>query len=208
MYSEAANRKKEKGKLTRQKLLDAATHLFQQHGFDAVSVDAIVEAAGVSKGTFYIYFESKDTLILDFLTGYVASVDADYRAHLDLLSAEASASETLLALAEKIVDVLTGTIGYQSMRIVYKSMLGENVDMDTVKGYNRALYQLFADILARGIEHGEFRTELSPDTLARHFVMAVRGLSYEWCIRYPDFDLKEQALVHVEILLRGIQTTD
>jgi len=54
------NRKKGKGERTRRKLFESAALLFEKYDPDDVSVDAIVEAAGVSKGTFYIYFESKD----------------------------------------------------------------------------------------------------------------------------------------------------
>jgi len=34
--------------------------------------------------------------------------------------------------------------------------------------------------------------------------MAIRGVSYEWCIRYPNFDLKEQAVAHCLLLIEGI----
>jgi hypothetical protein len=45
---------------------------------------------------------------------------------------------------------------------------------------------------------------MTPDELSQHFVMTFRGLCYEWCIRYPEFDLKEQVLKHFKLLLDGI----
>ena len=75
--------------------------------------------------------------------------------------------------------------------------------MEVVKGYNRALYDHFSDVITRGLDQGEFRNTHTVETLTRHFVMAIRGLSYEWCIRYPDFDLKTQALEHFQLLLDG-----
>lgn len=44
---------------TRDKLLRTARQLFERDGYDATSVSRIVEAAEVSRGTFYLYFESK-----------------------------------------------------------------------------------------------------------------------------------------------------
>jgi len=44
-------------------LLDAAQRLFVQRGYDATPVSAIIEAVGVSKGTFYHYFKSKEDLL-------------------------------------------------------------------------------------------------------------------------------------------------
>ncbi|MFT4075350.1 MAG: TetR/AcrR family transcriptional regulator [Asticcacaulis sp.] len=46
----------------RQKLLEAASEGFRQHGFDGVKVADVMQAAGLSHGGFYTYFESKDDL--------------------------------------------------------------------------------------------------------------------------------------------------
>ena len=46
----------------RRKMLDAATNLFMQHGYGAVSMDAVARAADVSKATLYAHFASKDAL--------------------------------------------------------------------------------------------------------------------------------------------------
>lgn len=52
-------------------LLDAAQELFNALGYDATSVNAIIEKVGVSKGTFYYYFDSKEE-ILDCVAARVA----------------------------------------------------------------------------------------------------------------------------------------
>lgn len=206
MKKEETRRKKEKGEKTKQKLFIAATMLFNQYGFRGITVDRIVEEAGVAKGTFYIYFESKDALIAAFISDYVRKVDTDYRVILDSFSPDTSSSQILLGLIGKIADTLTEIIGYTSMRTVYQLLLTDDIDMGAVKEYARDLYQIFAVVLERGMERGEFISPLSLDELARHFVMAIRGLTYEWCIRYPDFDLKSQALTHYQMLLNGIKS--
>lgn len=205
LNKEKNRRKTEKGEKTKQKLYTAAATLFNKHDFREVTVDRIVKQAGVAKGTFYIYFESKDALIVSFLLDYVRKVDIDYRAVLDSFSPGTSSSRMLLGLISKIADTLTDVIGCTSMRTVYKLLLADDIDTDAVKGYNRDLYKIFSELLKRGIESGEFCDTLSLDEMARHFVMAIRGICYEWCIRYPDFDLKEQALAHFQILLDGIK---
>ncbi len=48
-------------------LAEVALKLWAERGFDQTSVAAIAEEAGISKGTFYLYFESKDALLLDVL---------------------------------------------------------------------------------------------------------------------------------------------
>lgn len=50
------------GSLTRMRIMDAAEDLILDHGFSATSVDRIIEAAGVTKGTFFYHFDSKRNL--------------------------------------------------------------------------------------------------------------------------------------------------
>lgn len=134
-------------------------------------------------------------------------MDTGYRAVLDSFPSDTPSSRILLELIARIADTLTETIGYSSIKTVYQLMLAQDVDMGAVKEYVRDLYQIFADILERGLKHREFSSPLPIQELARHFVMAIRGLSYEWCIRYPDFNLKAQALAHFKLLLDRIKAS-
>ncbi|MGW4470212.1 TetR family transcriptional regulator [Nonomuraea sp. NPDC004354] len=51
-----------RGRRTRAALLQAGREAFEQHGYDAVRIDDVCARAGVSHGTFYTYFDSKETL--------------------------------------------------------------------------------------------------------------------------------------------------
>eukprot|EP01034_Spumella_vulgaris_P018966 gene18966-24243_t len=56
-------------KSTRETIVASAAKLFYAQGIRAVSVDAVAEAAGVTKRTLYYHFESKDELIAAYLEG-------------------------------------------------------------------------------------------------------------------------------------------
>lgn len=51
----------------RQQILDGARRLFLSEGFDAASMGEIARVAGVSKGTLYVYFESKEELFTELV---------------------------------------------------------------------------------------------------------------------------------------------
>jgi hypothetical protein len=36
-------------------------------------------------------------------------------------------------------------------------------------------------------------------------MLAIRGVTYEWCIRFPDYDYKAEALAHFTLLLKGLR---
>ncbi|WP_278336308.1 TetR/AcrR family transcriptional regulator [Desulfonispora thiosulfatigenes] len=178
--------------------------MFTEHDFVDVSIEDITNAAGITKGGFYVHFESKDALIAELIADHVARADTNYKSFLESLPRDIPTSEVLLALIEKIADVLMDTIGYENMNKIYQMLLAGTVDTMAVKGYNRELYTLFHSVLEKGIKQGEFKSTLPAETLSRHFVMAIRGISYEWCIRYPEFDLKEQVVEHSRLLVAGI----
>ncbi len=59
----------ERSRLKRQKLLDAAMLLFQEHGYDATSIEDIAQQAGVAVGGFYQHFRSKRQVLLVLMDG-------------------------------------------------------------------------------------------------------------------------------------------
>ena len=204
MREKKPDKRKVQGAKTKKKLYEIAEKLFTERDFADVSVEDITDEAGITKGAFYVHFESKDALIALLIADYAARADTDYKAFLETLPSDMPVSEVLLALIEKIADVLAGTIGCENMKKVYQMLLAGTVDTEAVKGYGRELYALFQGVLEKGIQNGELKSILSVDMLAQHFVMAIRGVSYEWCVRYPDFDLKAQAVEHIRLLLEGV----
>jgi AcrR family transcriptional regulator len=51
----------------REQILDGAKRVFMEQGFEAASMNDITRAAGVSKGTIYVYFENKEDLFGDMI---------------------------------------------------------------------------------------------------------------------------------------------
>ncbi|MFB8382083.1 acyl-CoA-like ligand-binding transcription factor [Streptomyces rubiginosohelvolus] len=69
-----------KRQLVSDELTEAALQLMAQEGFDAVTVDAIAAAAGVSKRTFFRYFASKEDVVVRFLADMGAGMHAELTA--------------------------------------------------------------------------------------------------------------------------------
>lgn len=204
MPEKRPNKKKLQGAETKKKLYEIAEKLFAERDFANVSVEDITHEAGITKGAFYVHFGSKDALIALLIANYATRADKNYKDFVDTLPDDTPTSEVLLGLTKKIAHELTYTIGCENMKKVYQMLLTGTVDTESVKGYSRELYTLFHGILEKGIQRGEIKNTLTSEALSRHFVMAFRGISYEWCIRYPDFNLKAQATEHFELLIQGI----
>ncbi len=84
------------GQNSRDKLLDAATRLFHENGYQAVTVNDICEAAQLTKGAFYHHFDSKEALYQHL---YTPQLDTYLASHFSI-SEDADGKTLLLALAD------------------------------------------------------------------------------------------------------------
>jgi TetR/AcrR family transcriptional regulator, fatty acid metabolism regulator protein len=64
----------------RERILDAAERIFARHGFFAARVSEIAKEAGVADGTIYLYFKSKDDLLISLFERRMTQVNAELRA--------------------------------------------------------------------------------------------------------------------------------
>jgi len=80
---------------TRQRLFEAAAQVFQKQGIGAASIDAIAEAAGLTRGAFYSNFANKDELIVAMLEDHV---DRSVRHHREILAAHPEPADFIAAL--------------------------------------------------------------------------------------------------------------
>lgn len=206
MREKKVDKRKIQGAETKRKLYEIAEKLFTERSFSDVNIEDITDQAGITKGAFYVHFESKDALIAILIADHAARTDTDYKTFLATLPDAMPVSEVLLALTQKIAETLLNTIGYENMKRLYQILLAGTVDTEAVKGYGRELYTLFHLVLEKGIRRGEIKSALSAEALSRHFVTAFRGVTYEWCVRYPEFDLKQQAAEHIRLLIEGVCT--
>lgn len=83
--------------LTREKLVDAAMHLFRRDGYSATSVERIADEAGFSKGAVYSNFETKEAIFLTVL-------DRQGQESLDQLLAGLSRADSRGAIVELLAQ--------------------------------------------------------------------------------------------------------
>lgn len=198
-----ANSRKFKAAETKKRIYESAIDLIKIHGLDNLTVDSIVEKAGVSKGAFYVHFDSKFALIAE----YVKTVDLNYEEYLTSLPTDKKQSELILLVSEKIADTIVDTVGFDLIRIIYEAQLRKSEDTAILLNYSRSVYQIYERIIKQGVLQGEFKGDINIETISNHCIMSLRGMTYEWCIRFPDFDLKKEILKHFDILLSGIKNS-
>lgn len=90
----------------RERILAAALKLFAHEPYQAVTMDRVAIAAGVAKGTLYLYFPSKDALYLGILSD---GLDSAYRI-------QQSSADPKLALVERMRRSIAVTVEFYDQR--------------------------------------------------------------------------------------------
>lgn len=193
MYNKKALSNETRSAETKEKILKSAEVLFKDQGFENTSVDSIVKSAGISKGSFYVHFNSKDEIVAHFINAVINRIDMDLDSIINTVKDDTSVTTTLLKILEKISFNKADELGYP---------LNKNAAMI----YNKALYRTVFKLITLGIESGEFNTTYSAEDIASDFVTTVRGFIFEWIANYPDMDLNNYLQRHFRIYLTGLSS--
>ncbi len=133
----------------------AAFQLFAEQGFAATRLEDVAARAGVSKGTIYRYFESKEALFAAVITDAVAPRFAEAEI---LLEAYEGSSEDLLRTFFKIVrQGLDGPFPAMIKLVISESGNFPQLAQLWADLAVKRVFSLIAQILKRGVERGEFR---------------------------------------------------
>ena len=143
-------------------ILKAARKLFFEKGFKAVTVESIARKAELSKGSIYLYFNSKEEIYAHIL---LSDIDKFHDRFSDLIQNPSSASEMLIRLANIYIDYFLND--REMFRILMTFMLHtsdmnlpEDLNSYIIKATNQTI-NIIEYILKYGIERGEFPATLN-----------------------------------------------
>lgn len=105
------------------RILDAATRLFREQGYEAVKIEAIAEAAEVSIGTIYNYYRNKGDLLVA-----IVSLEVE-----EVLKAGEGVIANPPASAEAAVDALIGGYVEHSLHYLSKEMWRQAMAISTIQ---------------------------------------------------------------------------
>ena len=183
-------------------IVEAAIAVFSRLGFHKARMDDIAREAGVSKGTLYWYFESKDAITKALLQHLF---EQEVQEVTTVLAAEGSVSERLLVLTQQ----LAGRLEEQEKLIpiiheFYATASRDPTVQHTLAGYNQAYRELLAAHIRQGIERGEFH--LSDAEAAATIIGAIiEGLALLWMIDPQTVRWRDTFPLAMQLLLAGMR---
>lgn len=192
--------KETKGVRTKRQLYQCAMKLFRERGFDRVSVDEIVREAGMAKGTFYIYFNTKSDIILEMLRQYDTYYDQIMAGLPDDLSIDEQMEEIVKGACRFTEEV----IGLDLIRVLYVKQLTEGQEHPGLLNEDRALFRILSELLTEGQRAGIYDPALDVPDTTRLILHGIRASFFEWCSGRGQFDLTQECLYFLHTFCRGI----
>lgn len=177
---------KKKTRNTKAKIVSAAWKLFYEQGYEATTVEEIIEESGTSRGSFYHYFEGKDALLssLSFL------FDEEYEAILEDMDQDMAPFDMLIYLNYRLFHMIENRVSIDLMSRLYSTQL-------VTKGYrhlldhNRVYYKLLRSIVVKGQANGDFRTDWTVAEIVKLYALEERALIYDWCLCNGEYSLSD-----------------
>lgn len=185
----------------RREILMAALKAFSDKGYDKTSMNDIVAASGLSKGTLYWYFKNKQALFL----AMIDMVFADIGSYFETTLAEMQD----LPPPQKLRRVLTGMDTLMDEMMSFAGLYADfftqawqepSIQENLATQYNRFIDAL-VPVIQSGIDEGYFR-EVDVRTTARTILGAIDGFWFQQILKVGD----AQSLLelHADLVVRGL----
>ena len=188
-------------------LLDAALDLFVTKGYTATRVEEVARKAGVSKGTLFLYFPSKQDLFKAVVRHVMAARFAEWAIELDAYEDDTA------SLIHYCYEVWWQRIGSTKACGLPHLMMAEANNFPEIAAFYRQEVvipgnRLVGRVLQRGMERGEVRTmDLNYAVtlvLAPLIFCATAKTSGGICLPNPDFDVPHFLRMQADALMYGL----
>lgn len=199
------------GKLTRAEqkaqrplqILDAAFEEFTKKGFTATRVEDIADRTGVTKGTVYVYFETKEKLFEAMIEHISTPFRSDFR---DFPEQSADPVKELEAFLSFLFDYL---VDDRKMRELFRLVVAEGPKFPELvdrhhEMFTEPIFNRIGAILQDGVSQRKFKA--NPDELAKIVFSPVAG-TLVFRMIFDDrrtVDRKTVLATHLDLILRGL----
>jgi len=182
-------------------ILNAAEGVFTKKGLDDARMDDIAEKTGLSKGTLYLYFKSKEELIIAILDRIFGDVINQFetRKNAELKATEAIWQFTEAAIRDYKKMMTLMPIAYEFLALGFRN----TVVQKALRNYFKLYMEALIPIIQRGIDAGEFR-QVDARDVAIAAGAIFEGTVLLWVYDKNMVDVDHNIRSGIKFLLEGV----
>lgn len=185
---------------TKGRIINAAWQLFYKQGYEATTIDEIVEASQTSKGSFYHYFDSKDMLLgtLSYM------FDKKYEELMETLDPEMNSFDKLIYLNRELFFMIETGIPMELLSRLLSTQLVTPVEKHLLDR-RRTYYRLLREITLEGQNRGQLRADIPVGDIVKAYALCERALMYDWCLCNGEYSLSRYSGQMLPMFLRDFK---
>ncbi|MFE8702941.1 TetR/AcrR family transcriptional regulator [Cytobacillus sp. FJAT-54145] len=191
----------------KKQILDSALACFSQKGYDVATIDDIVKHSGISKGSIYNYFKSKEEIYIDLLEVSTKNIYDELTVQINKLH---TAIDQMKFLFDYLIDQDPSTElqkDYSLVKFEFQLSSSRNEELKEVleNSLKDTKMKIIEGILSKGVISGEFRKELNIEVYAEMFWSFVDGATLQNLLfpNYPYHELlKEQKSIFLKKVIK------
>lgn len=172
---------------TKAMIFKAAIALFRERDYTQVTINDITNAAGVAKGTFYLYFKTKE----EILAKQFADMDTHYKKAAANLPKEPLDQQLLYFLCQ-MFHYCQDVCGLNIMKTLYTHQISIELRSKFLNNTNRPFYLIMTQFVHEGHTNGLFCSARSETEILETLLHSVHGVIYDWCLYNGEFDLEKE----------------
>ena len=184
----------------RSRIVETSWKLFHDKGFGETTINDIIREAGISKGTFYYYFRSKDNM-LDTLSDIF---DAEYKRLSAELDDEMNSFDKLVMINYKVHSFINDNIDYRLLGYLYSTQIIKD-HSSSLLDRNRFYFRLLEQIIEDGMKKGELTNELTVSEAVKYYSLEERALVTDWCMNNGSYHLGEYSRKMFPMMIMGLK---
>ena len=165
----------------RERILEAAIKVFAAEGFYNAKVSQIAHEAGVADGTIYLYFKSKDDLLINLFEDRMERVNANLREAIETESTAVARLRRIVKLHLELVEQNRDMAEVISVELRQSSKFIREYSNPKFAEFLRTI----AGAVVEGQRTGELRTGIDPYVFARALFGALDEIALAWLVKHP-----------------------
>jgi TetR/AcrR family transcriptional regulator, fatty acid metabolism regulator protein len=184
----------------RDAILKAATQVFARRGFFQAQVADVARAAGIAAGTVYLYFRSKDELLVSIFERTMRETLAEGEATIGEVK---DPQERLRRIARLHLERMGRD---RDLAVVFQVELRQSTKfMERFSStYLRDYLGIMRDTFAEGQRTGVFRQDFNPTIAAKALFGALDEMATNWILTQRSYPLASQADEVIDLFLNGV----
>lgn len=200
-------RTKDEAQETRNRILDAAEHLFSEHGVSRTSLEDIAQAAGVTRGAIYWHFKDKRDLVAAMVDRVTLPMEA-----MVARSSDESVEDPIASLKACAVSALKRTATDAQVQRVFDVVthkceyIGEMAGVNNrISAVQKGCVDRAEQTIRNAVKRGLLPATVNPRLAAVGLDALLYGLISNWLANSSYLPLERQAEAMIDLYIEGLR---